>query len=343
MINSPVIIVGCARSGTTLLYNVLAEAQALWSIGDESKSIIERYHHPSAKGWESGELSAGDLTPISRAYLTTAFTMQAAPGSFWRRVNGLRRAANGSRVYASVKRRGRGDGPGSGASSALPAGGLAAVRALVRLRNRLAPPAGPIRLLEKTPENCLRLPFLTALWPDARIIFLTRDSRANVHSLMEGWRQPHLFPGYRTPLAVTGGGQTRGRWAFTLIPGWRDLVDRPLEEICAKQWATCNAAVLDYAATPGSRPVLTVRYEGLVAEPEATLARIALFLELAPEDIPAYGQKLPEVNVVSRPDADKWRVEAMAIGRVEGILSPVMKRLGYESANQISPDPNTAS
>ena len=61
MIKSPVLIIGCARSGTTLIYNMLSGSPSLWSIGFESKSIIERYHHPSVKGWESGELSAADL------------------------------------------------------------------------------------------------------------------------------------------------------------------------------------------------------------------------------------------------------------------------------------------
>jgi hypothetical protein len=198
-----------------------------------------------------------------------------------------------------------------------------------RLRRRLSPSGRPIRLLEKTPENCLRLPFLQALFPDARVLFLTRDGRANVHSLLEGWRQPHLFPGYRTPVPVTSPGQTRGRWAFTLIPGWRELVDRPLEEICARQWVACNAAVLDYAATPGALPLLTVRYEDLVAEPDATLSDVARFLDLRPEEIPAIGRGLPEVNVVSAPGAEKWQAEAEALGRVAPILAPMMTRLGY--------------
>jgi hypothetical protein len=196
----------------------------------------------------------------------------------------------------------------------------------------------PIRLLEKTPENCLRLPFLAALFPDARVIYLTRDGRPNVYSLLEGWRHPHLFPGYQTPTAITSPGQSRGRWAFTLIPGWRDLVDRPLEEIAAHQWAACNAAVLDYAARPGSLPVMTLRYEDLVGMPQDALAHLAAFLELEPEIIPAYGQSLPEVNVVSAPDQDKWRREEKVISRIWPIIAPVMARLGYDPV-----DDNTVS
>ena len=329
MIHSPVLIIGCARSGTSLLYNVLSETASLWSIGYESKDIIEHYHSPAAKGWESGALAAEDLTAESRAYIIRRFEQQAAPGPYWRRVNRLRQAVNRSRPYGAIKRRGRGEAGGSAVSSALPQAGLDAFRQLARLRNRLVPAPNRIRLLEKTPENCLRLPFLAALFPDARVIFLTRDGRANVHSLIEGWRQPHLFPGYNPPIAVTSPGQTRGRWAFTLIPGWRDLVRSPLEAICAHQWVACNQAVIDYAANPTSLPLLTVRYEDLISEPDEALARIAAFLAIEPHEIPAYGQGLPEVNVVSAPKMDKWRAEQDKIERVMPILAPVMAKLGY--------------
>ena len=327
MIASPVLLIGCARSGTTLLYTVLSEVDALWSLGYESRALIERDYAPASRGWASGALTAADLTPAAAAELRRAFAAAAVPGAYWRRVNRLRRALNETGFYRALKRRGRG---GSAAAAAAPAAGLDAARALGRLAARLAPPRAPIRLLEKTPENCLRLPFLQALFPDARVLFLTRDGRANVHSLLEGWRHPVLFPGYRTPVPVTSPGQTRGRWAFTLIPGWRDLVDRPLVEICARQWAACNAAVLDYAATPGALPVLPVRHEDLVAAPDATLAAIARFLDLRPADIPAHGRGLPEVNVVSALGAEKWRAEAAALATVAPILAPIMARLGYQ-------------
>ncbi len=327
MIVSPVLLIGCARGGTTLLYNVLSEVDALWSLGYESKALIERHHSPAAHGWDSGALSAADLTPAAAGELRRAFESAALPGGYWRRVNRLRRGLNGTRLYGALKRRGRG---GSAAAATVPGAGLDMVRAVGRLGRRLLPPRGPVRLLEKTPENCLRLPFLQALFPDARVVYLTRDGRANVHSLLEGWRHPTLFPGYRTPIPVTSPGQTRGRWAFTLIPGWRELVDRPLVEICARQWAACNAAVLDYAATPGALPVLPVRHEDLVAAPDATLAAIARFLDLRPADIPAHGRGLPEVNVVSALGAEKWRAEAAALATVAPILAPIMARLGYQ-------------
>ncbi len=314
-----------------MLYNILSEVAPFWSIGIESKAIIEHFHHPSVRGWESGELTAADLTAESRAYILGAFEAGAAPGDFWRRVNRFRSQLNNSTTYAALKRRGRTSAIGSGVSSGLPGVGLGIFRAYVRVRNRVACASEPIRLLDKSPEHCLRLPFLASLFPDARVIFLTRDGRANIHSLLEGWRQPHIFPGYDTPMPVTSSGQSRGRWAFTLIPGWREWVDRPLEEICAQQWVVSNGAILDYIASPHARPVLTVRYEDLIANSNEILSQIAGFLDIVPEDIPAFGRTLPEVNVVSQPGFEKWRREETAISHIMPKIRPMMARLGYES------------
>lgn len=333
MIRSPLLIIGCPRSGTTLLYNILSEVSALWSIGYESKAIIERYHGPENKGWESGELTADDLTEVSRDFILRQFEAQAASGSYWRQVNHVRQFVNRNARYKLLKKRGRTVEKGSEFSSALPGKGLEVFRAAVRLGNRLNSSDRSTRLLEKTPENCLRLPFMSALFPDANIIYLTREGRANVHSLMEGWRHPHLFPGYRTPVPVISPGLSRDRWAFTLIPGWRELTDSPLEEICARQWVACNEAVLNFAGQPGALPVLTVRYEDLIDTPDVVLARIADFAGLDVEDIPAYGRGLPEVNAVSTPDVDKWRGERDAISRIMPIILPVMKRLDYDDWN----------
>jgi hypothetical protein len=338
MIQSPVLIIGCPRSGTTLLFNVLSEVPSLYSIGYESKAIIERFHHPSAKGWDSGALDASDVTSESRRFILAAFERQAAGGDFWRRVNRLRGRLRGSRLWTQIKRRGQTETLGSAPSSLLPQQGLDAIRAYVRARNLLLPHSKnrPIRLLEKTPENCLRLPFLLELFPDARVIYLTRDGRSNVHSLVEGWKQPHLFPGYRVPEPLHISGYSRDRWAFTLIPGWRELAEgnHSLEEVCAWQWIRCNEAVLEHrTAVQGRVPYLTLRYEDLVAQPASTLGQIAAFVGLdLRRDLAHYAGHLPRINVVSAPDREKWRRrEGMAA--VLPLIEPMMAQLGYDSSS----------
>lgn len=332
MIRSPVIVIGCPRSGTTLLFNILSEAPALWSIGYESKAIIERYHAPAVKGWESGALDANDLTAESRAYILHEFERQAAPGSFWRNVNQFRGGLRDNSLYRRLRRRGRGTAAGSGVSSALPQAGLDTIRRAVTLRNRVAPPPSDICLVEKTPENCLRLPFLLALLPDARVVYLTRNGRSNISSLIEGWLEPHTFPGYDVPATLSIPGYNRPRWAFSLIPGWRELSESPLEEVCAWQWIRCNEAVLEHRdQTAGRVPYLTLRYEDLVAEPRTALQAMARFLDIDfAANFGKYADKLPEINVVSTPDAEKWRRKhGQEIERILPLIEPAMARLGY--------------
>jgi hypothetical protein len=336
MIESPVIIIGCPRSGTTLLFNMLSEVPSLWSMGQESKEIIERFHHPRQKDWVSGALDADDLTEQSRRYMLHAFEVNSAPGTWWRQVNGLRSRLRQNALWQSIKRHGRTERGGAAITSAMPARGMSLLRTLVHIRNRLLPRgSGPIRLLEKTPENCLRLPFLLALFPDARIIFLSRDGRSNISSLIEGWRQPHLFPGYRVPLSLAIPGYHRDRWAFTLIPGWQALGGNSLEEVCAWQWIRCNEAVLDFLeATAGRIPHLVVRYESIVRQPEISLRRIADFIEIDWDHLAHFSSALPQVNVVSAPRREKWRQENPdEIGRILALIKPMMERLGYDSSS----------
>ena len=87
---------------------------------------------------------------------------------------------------------------------------------------------GRKRLIDKTPRNALRVGFIEALFPDAHYVFLKRDGRDNINSLINAWRTPR----YRT-YEVPGGHRIPGVdprwWKFTLYPGWRDDVDVPLE------------------------------------------------------------------------------------------------------------------
>lgn len=329
MIESPLFIIGCPRSGTTLLYNILSEVPALWSLGYESKHILEKYHHPAMKNWESGALQASDLTPTSREYLLQEFERQSAPGSYWRQVNRLRAFLRGKAFWKGVKKRGQSQAAGSAVTSSLPQRGLDMLRWPVRFYHMGG--ARRVRLLEKTPENCLRLPFLLALFPDAKVIYLTRNGRDNVSSLIEGWKQPHTFPGYAVPEKLNIPGDMRGRWAFTLIPGWRDLKSSSLEEICAWQWVRCNEAVLAHQAE-GQAPYFTVQYEALVANPGEVLPQLAAFAGIDPHHLAHFARELPQINTVSAPQKEKWRKNSAVIERVLPIIQPMMQQLGYEGS-----------
>jgi hypothetical protein len=160
--------------------------------------------------------------------------------------------------------------------------------------------AGPVRALEKTPKNALRIPFFNALWPDSLFVYLYRDVRQTLASMMEAWASGH----FRTyPLLP---GWTGYPWSLLLVPGWRELIGKPLPEIVAHQWAAATGILLDdLAAIPPER-LRVIDYDRFLAGPEATVAGLARSLDL--EWDRSLGANLPlSKTTVSQPRPDKWR------------------------------------
>ena len=72
-----------------------------------------------------------------------------------------------------------------------------------------------LRFLEKTPKNALRLPFMEKIFPDALYIFLFRDVRANLSSMMEAWKARRwvTYPNLKSWQGPP--------WSLLLPPGWQ--------------------------------------------------------------------------------------------------------------------------
>lgn len=199
-------------------------------------------------------------------------------------------------------------------------------------RSFLLVTGGRKRLIDKTPRNALRVGFIDELFPDARYVYLVRDGRDNINSLINAWRTPR-YRTYRLPEPHRIPGVDPAWWKFTLYPGWRADIEGPVEVVCAQQWRwsydSAGAALLDV----GER-VTTVRYEDLAADPVSATRAVCAFLEVPFEEPVA--QKAGEarskpVNVVTPPEAGKWRREnPQEIERILPLIAPTMERLGYE-------------
>ena len=130
----------------------------------------------------------------------------------------------------------------------------------------------PIRYLDKTIANCFHLEALERLFPDARYVFLVRDPRANIASMIEGWPylerfgKPQLTPYLRRHEA-----RTIEHWSYPAPPGWQQVVGRPLAEICAWSWQQHVEAALALRARHAGA-VLEVRYEELDLGPASGCA-----------------------------------------------------------------------
>ena len=125
----PILVLGCPRSGTSLLLQALLRSPELRSVQSEGHILWDEFHHPRDNGWDSDALTAADVSDREREY-----------------------------VYL-------------------------AIRLFTRGR----------RFVDKTPESCLRVPYLDALFPDATFVFLRRRAADNVSSLLEAWRARARF------------------------------------------------------------------------------------------------------------------------------------------------------
>ncbi len=255
----PLIIVAAPRSGSTLLFDLLAQFPQVWTIGGESHACIRSIPelHPASKGYESDRLTADDATPAVVDSLLRNFT---------------ERLVNRETLQ------------------------------FVQVSRDEVP--HQVRFVEKTPSNALRIPFLRAVFPDALFVYLERDPRENISSLVEGWRS-------RRFLAYRGMPDWPYRdWSFLLPPGWRSLADRSLVEIAAHQWhAATEAITKDLEALPASS-WCHVNYANLVRQPREVLAMIAQLAgfdwDAQVERVVSAGLPLSRVTV-SAPSSAKWR------------------------------------
>lgn len=187
----------------------------------------------------------------------------------------------------------------------------------LRDREGRPPGPGPVRLLEKTPKNALRIPFLRALFPGARFLYLHRDPREVLGSMIDGWQSGHFVMYPNLP------GWQGLPWSFLLTPGWQALSGRPLGEVVARQWQAATEVLLDDLAEVPAADRIAVDHGRFVADPAAEVARICAW---AGWD---WDRPLPATLPLSRytlgaPAAGKWRRHAAEIEpRLPGLQATI--------------------
>jgi hypothetical protein len=180
-----------------------------------------------------------------------------------------------------------------------------------------------LRFLEKTPKNALRIPFLDAAFPDAQFIFLSREPRANLASIIEAWKAGRWVT-YR------GLDERPDPWSLLLPPGWRAMRDKSLPEIAAFQWESANRIALDDLEKLDRSRWTSVTYEDLVANPRAVIERLTKFIGIGMDAglERRLAAPLPPSKQTNTPAApDKWRKYQQAIEAVIPHLQPTIDRV----------------
>jgi hypothetical protein len=271
----PIFIVNPPRSGSSLLFETLAQAKDVYTIGGESHGLIEGVQGLGlfAHNFESNALDERDAKPEIVQTLRERFAQQ--------------------------------------------------------LRDRdgkPAPPEGRVRMLEKTPKNALRVPFLKAAFPEACFIYLHRDPREVLASMMEAWESGR----FQTYLNLPGWRGERP-WSLLLTPGWRDLAALPLEQVVASQWNAATKAMLDSLETvPGDRWTVA-RYDALVADPNAEMRRLCAAFGLT-WDRDLNPTLAHARHTVSAPGAGKWRARAAQVEAALPLIAEQAERAAKVAA-----------
>ena len=168
------------------------------------------------------------------------------------------------------------------------------------------------RLLEKTPKNALRVSLLNEIFPDALYIYLYRNPRENVSSMMEAWQSGRFV----TYPSLPGRGKP---WSLLLPPDWQSFHDASVEEITAFQWRAANEAILRELSKLDRSRWMAVSYGQQVQSPAATVKSICDFCDISAasilESLSAGRSKLSRYTI-SPPATDKWHGNAQALQRV---------------------------
>ncbi len=198
---------------------------------------------------------------------------------------------------------------------------------------------GKIRLLEKTPKNSLRIPFISTIFPDARYIYLYREARENISSIIEAWRSDRWIT-YRN---IPG---WEGSWSLLLPPNWISLRGKPTPDIAAFQWQSANNYILDDLEKIPAHKWITVSYTDLVETPARTIRRLCLFAGIPFDNQLAQVTKdtLPLSRYTQTPPSrDKWRKNANVLETVLPSLEKTIERINYTTLHKkekrLTPNP----
>lgn len=284
-IERPVFVIAPPRSGSTLLFECLAQFRELTAFADREGTFVWRWVLPYDK----------------RATVSDAI----APDEFpeWRRreVKALFFACT-LLTHPTARDRDR----------------------LLRLIRQPR-----MRYLDKTVSNVFRLDLLKEMFPDAAFVFLIRDPRTNLASMITGWPVDRFRKGALTRY-VRESGSALGHWTYAAPPGWRETLSWSLPQICAWSWQQHAEAILRFRGSGVAQPL--VRYEDLVEDPVSVIGDLAgrLDLEMTPGVTDYLAEPPPSRSTRAPPESAARRADVAA--QVESVLPVVAgtaARFGY--------------
>jgi len=190
----------------------------------------------------------------------------------------------------------------------------------------------PIRMIEKTPKNILRIPFFDELYPDALFIYLYRDPLENISSIIDGWHSGHFvtYPGLQV---------AAGPWSFLLPPGWEKKKNDPVEKLAAWQWINAHEHAIKAFTKIGQKRIFCLNYDDFLAHSAKTVKQLCVFMDIPYDSGLAEhcSNPLPLSRyTLTEPQKDKWKKNAAELARVMEKTRPTIKKIN-QFADMSSP------
>lgn len=207
----------------------------------------------------------------------------------------------------------------------------------------------PAFIVEKTCANSLRVPFIDAVLPEAKYIYIVRDGVDVVASARKRWKGEFELPGLsyfiskaryapildlpfygfsfvKNRIALLLGNQQRlSVWGPRFI-GMDEMSDTSLDILCAHQWVECVTSSDEAFAALEPDKCLHLRYEDIVSAPHKTLEDIVSFLDL-PIDTLAIKNAVKSVS--NKSVGKGYRDLGPDVEKIMSLLKPVLKHHRY--------------
>lgn len=154
---------------------------------------------------------------------------------------------------------------------------------------------GDRQIMENTPSNVLRVPYVSAIFPECIYLYMTRNPFSCINSMELKWQRTKTWAGIWRSVSVTPITQLhyyardfvkqvfvkkilKKKYSPIYGPRYKGI-DKDLKrhdrlQVIARQWALGNRKAREDLTRLGDGRVLSFRYEDLMQEPETVLRRI---------------------------------------------------------------------
>jgi hypothetical protein len=209
-------------------------------------------------------------------------------------------------------------------------------------------------ILEKTPQNILRIPYVRAIFPEAIFLFIVRNPFSFISSVELKWQRTVTRQGIIRRLKDTPPTQLH-HWVRRYLrqqiskrllkkkylsiwgPRYRgiydDLKTHDMLTVIARQWSVCSRKAEDALAKFDDSRVLRLKYEEFVENPFRDIERICNHCGFAMTD----GLEQAAKGLVKTDRLLKWqRFDPEDLSRILPEIEEEMQRHGYTVPEEIS-------